>query len=153
MRKLFPTSIAMMIAILSQSGTAVAQASLPLGVKRILLGQAVTTKDPAKGMTCTIPKPLSDPVRFEAGVTEIAYVVEVDPGAARQVKTSIIGDVGTTATKGSNCNAYSICAGSICQTQFGSSLSRSDGRPLKPGSYTLSVDLNGQNIKVPFSIK
>jgi len=123
------------------------------GVKRVALGQAVSTKDPSKGDVCTIPDPLPSPVEFKAGVTEIAFIIEVDPKTAREVDASILGDLGSEETRGVNCNAYSICGGSVCQTQFGRSLSRQDGKPLKAGSYSLSIEVGGKSMSVPFTIK
>ena len=130
-----------------------ADVPLPPGVKRVAIGQAIRTKDPSRGDTCTIANPLPSPAEFTPGVTEIAYIVEIDPGGARQVRVSVVGDLGTAETKGTNCNAYSICGGSICQTQFGSTLARTDGKALKPGSYTLSLEVDGKRVGVPFTIK
>lgn len=130
-----------------------ADVALPPGVTRVAMGQAVRAKDPSHGDTCTIPIPLPSPAEFTPGVTEIAYIVEIDAGGARQVRVSVVGDLGTTETKGTNCNAYSICGGRICQTRFGSTLARTDGKALKPGSYSLSIEVDGKRASVPFTIK
>lgn len=118
-----------------------AQVSLPSGVKRVAVGEAFRSHDPTTGDSCSIPSPISPPIVFKAGATEISYVVNVVPGSIREVKASIIGDLGSTHTKGTNCNAYTICGGDICRSQFGSSISRVDGEPLRAGSFTLVLEV------------
>jgi len=102
---------------------------------------------------------LATPARFKTGVKEISYVVEVEPNEVREVSASIVGNVGSRQLTGMNCNAYTICSGALCQTQFGSSLSRSDGEPLKAGSYTLEIvvvsaaSVRSPALKLSFEIK
>ncbi len=102
---------------------------------------------------------MSPPIVFKAGATEISYVVNVVPGSIREVRASIVGDVGSTHTKGTNCNAYTICGGDLCKSQLGSSLSRADGEPLRAGSFTLVLEvvstagLASPPLKIAFQIK
>jgi len=152
-------SIVAGLLILPWAGTGLGQAALPPGVKRVVLGDAVRAKDQARGETCTIPSPLASPARFKAGVREVSYLLEVDADLVREVKASIIGDVGSSETKGLNCNAYAFSGGAIRKTQFGGSLSRSDGQTLKSGSFTLSIEVvstagrAAPPLKVPFEIR
>jgi hypothetical protein len=127
--------------VMLTAGLAAAQTPLPDSVKRVALGQAVRSHDPGKGDACSIPEALAIPAVFKSGVTEISYVLEVEPGLVRQVKASVLGDLGSTETKGTNCNAYVLCGANLCQTQFGASIARSDGQPLKKGSFTLSIEV------------
>lgn len=141
------------------SSLAIAQVPLPAGVERVVLGEAERSHDPATGDSCSIPNPMPPPIVFKDGTTEISYVVNVVPGSIREVRASIEGDVGSTSTKATNCNAYTLCGGALCKSQFGQSISRADGEPLRVGSFTLVLEMvSSQSVaspplKIDFQIK
>jgi len=127
--------------------------TLPAGIKKVAFGHAEDTKTPTGGASCAIPKPLSDPIEFDAGTIAISFTIEVDPQIVRGLNASVEGDLGSSNVRSENCNAYAICSGRICQTQYGSTVTRSDGKALRTGQYKLSIEVGDQTFSLPFAIK
>ncbi len=123
------------------------------GVKHVVFGTAQRVEDGSGGQICKIPEPLPQPPTFNAGVTEISYIVELDPNTNRELEIVVTGPFRHAAIRGTNCNAYSVIGGAPRQTQLGSTLSRQDGRAFKSGSYILEIKYKSETVKIPFSIK
>jgi hypothetical protein len=103
---------------------------LPPGVKRIIFGEAVTTKTATGGLVCSIPQPLPEPVVFSAGTMKISYVIEVDPQVVPALTAAIVGDFGSKEIRGAGCERAAVCAGQLCQPQYGRTYSNSNGAPI-----------------------
>ncbi|HXO19473.1 MAG TPA: hypothetical protein VOA87_06055 [Thermoanaerobaculia bacterium] len=128
-------------------------AALPAGIQRVLFGAAVQ-RHAGTGIThCGIPSPLPAPPAFPAGTLSISYVIEVDPTAVKGLEARVVGDLGSADLQTRRCDEVTICGGSVCQTQFGATLSRTDGQPLAPGSYQLEIKARGKVVQVPFAIR
>ncbi len=130
-----------------------ATTNLPQGIKRIAFGQVQRTGTPTTGLQCTIPSVLPEPPTFAAGVTEVSYIIEVDPMLVPALKASIVGSFGSSEIRGLGCDRVGVCAGQLCQSQYGMSYSRTDGAPIASGSFVLEVQVGSDTIKVPFAVK
>jgi hypothetical protein len=109
--------------------------SLPAGVKSVSFGQAQRYG----GV-------------FDRGVTEISYTVELEPRVVKSASARVVAPAGQELRTDA-CNAFTPIKGGFSQTQLGSSISRVDKAPLRPGRYTLRVTVDGQAAEVPFTIK
>jgi hypothetical protein len=137
----------MRVAALSQN----APVSLPAGVKSISFGQAQRYEGAGKQL-CAIVQPLPRPAVFERGVTEISYAVELEPRIVKSASARVVAPAGQEL-QAAGCNAFLPIKGGFSQTQLGSSISRVDRAPLRPGQYTLRITVDGQVAEVPFTIK
>lgn len=126
---------------------------LPPGVKRITFGKAITTKNARGGLECSIPQPLPEPVVFSGGVTTISYVIEVDPQVVPALTATIVGAFGSGEVRGEGCDRVAVCAGQLCQPQYGRTYSNTNGAPIKGGTFVLEVQMGNNTLKVPFSVK
>jgi hypothetical protein len=124
---------------------------LPAGVKSVSFGQAQRYSAAGKEM-CAIVRPLPSPVAFERGVTEISYVVELEPVVVKSASARVVAPAGQELSA-AGCNVFMPIKGGFSQTQLGNTLSRVDKKPLVSGQYTLRVTVDGQTAEVPFSIK
>jgi hypothetical protein len=97
-------------------------------------------------------KPLPSPAVFERGVTEISYAVELAPQVVRSASARVIAPAGQELLA-APCNAFTPIKGGFSQTQLGSTLSRADKAPLRPGQYTLRITVDGQVAEVAFTIR
>jgi hypothetical protein len=139
------------IPALAQSGKAAApELELPAGVKGIRLGAAVRETTPSGGESCSIKAPLQAPLAFPRGTTEISYTLELDCGAGR-VEAKIAGP-SLSAIKQTNCNAYGVSDGSICQTQIGGTVSLPGKKAFPSGQYKLEINAGGKTVAVPFRV-
>lgn len=125
--------------------------SLPSGVKSVSFGQAQRYGGAGKEL-CAIVQPLPSPAVFERGVTEISYTVELEPRIVKSASARVVAPAGQEL-RADGCNAYMPIKGGFSQTQLGSSISRVDKAPLRPGRYTLRISVDGQAAEVPFTIK
>lgn len=125
--------------------------TLPSGVKSVSFGQAQRYDASGKEF-CAIVKPLPSPAVFERGVTEISYAVQLEPQVVKSAAARVIAPAGQEL-RASGCNAYMPVKGGFSQTQLGSTLSRVDKAPLRPGQYTLRITVDGQTAEVAFTIK
>lgn len=126
---------------------------LPRGVKRIALGQADRTKSATGGLHCTISQPLPEPLAFTTGVTEVTYIIEVDPETVPALQATIVGDFGWKEIRGLGCDRAAVCAGRLCQPQYGTTYSRADGAAIKSGTFVLEVQVGSDTLKIPFTVK
>jgi hypothetical protein len=117
----------------------------------VSFGQAQRYGDAGKEL-CAIVQPLPSPVVFERGVTEISYTVELEPRIVRSASAQVVAPAGQELRTDA-CNAYTPIKGGFSQTQLGSSISRVDKAPLRPGRYMLRITVDGQAAEVPFTIK
>lgn len=124
--------------------------TLPSGVKSVSFGQA-QRYDASGKQFCAIVKPLPSPAVFERGVTEISYAVQLEPQVVKSAAARVIAPAGQEL-RASGCNAYMPVKGGFSQTQLGSTLSRVDKAPLRPGQYTLRITVDGQTAEIPFTI-
>jgi hypothetical protein len=131
--------------------------ALPPGVLRIRVGTAVRDRSATGIARCMIPEPLPAPPRFEPETAEIAYTVEVDPQMVKAVTGKVVGDLGCPDPWTEGCAGYTVCGGGVCQNQFGATLKCPGDKPLKKGSYTLSLTVGGtaggKTVEVPFEIQ
>lgn len=99
--------------------------------------------------------PIEQPVRFPGGTTQIAYQVVLGSSAYYlDLSVGITGDCQTPEKTMSRCNQYSIVEGRPIVTQWTSVLSCRDGKPFKPGKYTLELLVNEKPGKtIVFEIK
>jgi hypothetical protein len=125
--------------------------SLPSGVKSVSFGQAQRYGGVGKKL-CAIVQPLPSPAVFESGVTEISYTVELEPRIVKSASARVVAPAGQEL-RADGCNGYTPIKGGFSQTQLGSSISRVDKAPLRPGRYTLRISVDGQAAEVPFTIK
>lgn len=128
-----------------------ARITLPSGVKSVSFGQAQRYTGAGKEM-CAIVKPLPSPAVFASGVTEISYAVELEPQVVTSASARVIAPAGQEL-RATGCNAFTPVKGGFSQTQLGSTLSRVDKAPLRPGQYTLRVTVDGHTAEVGFTIK
>jgi hypothetical protein len=91
-------------------------------------------------------------VAFERGVTEISYGVVLQPRVVKSAATRVTSPAGQQL-QNVGCNIFTPVTGGYSQTQLGSTISRRDGAPLRSGTYTLQITVDGQVIDVPFSVK
>jgi hypothetical protein len=129
-----------------------ADQTLPPGVGRVTFGVAERSKNSAGTETCRIPKPLGTPAAFERGITEITFAVELAPRIVKSAATEVKGPPDQGRLRAVSCNGFTIFAGGFSQTQLGNTVSRVDGKPLKSGSYTLRITVDGQMADVPFTV-
>jgi hypothetical protein len=127
--------------------------TLPPGVLRVLLGEAVRDRSATGIPRCMIPMPLPAPQRFEPGTTEIGYTIEVDPQVVKGVTAKVIGDLGCAEPWSQGCPGYTVCGGGVCQNQYGWTIKCPADRPLKKGSYKLSFAVGDRTVEVPFEIQ
>jgi hypothetical protein len=127
-----------------------ARASLPTGVKSVSFGQAQRYGGAGKEL-CAIVQPLPSPAVFERGVTEISYTVELEPRVVKSASARVVAPA-EQQLHADGCNAYTPIKGGFSQTQLGSSISRVDKAPLRPGRYTLRITVDGQTAEIPFTI-
>ena len=141
-------------AILISLGFAVstqnAPVRLPAGVKSVAFGTAHRYYGPGKEM-CVVVYPMPSGI-FERGVTEISYAVELAPQIVKSAAARVVAPAGQEI-HAVGCNVFMPIKGGFTQTQLGSTLSRVDKAPLRPGQYTLRITVDGQTAEVPFSIK
>jgi len=124
-------------------------ASLPPGIKALRIGHARRTRG-GKGDECSV-----EPVEgnaFASGTAEVTFAAELEGGAVRSLEYKITGP-GPTLDRGVGCSAYAVCAGQVCQTQYGWSNRRSDGRPLASGTYKLTLVVDGHTVERGFSVR
>jgi hypothetical protein len=127
-----------------------APVTLPAGVKSVAFGTAHRYYGPGKEM-CVVVYPMPGGI-FERGVTEISYAVELEPQTVKSAAARVIAPAGQEI-RAAACNVFMPIKGGFTQTQLGSTLSRVDKAPLRPGQYTLRITVDGQTAEVPFSIK
>ena len=139
--------LALGLAALSQN----APVTLPVGVKSVTFGQAQRYKGTGKEM-CAILKPLPSPPIFESGATEITYAVELEARTVKSAAARVVAPAGQELVAAA-CNSFTPIKGGFSQTQLGSTLSRADKEPLRPGQYLLRITVDGQTAEVPFRIK
>lgn len=125
--------------------------TLPAGVATVSFGQAQRYDAGGKEF-CAIVKPLPSPVVFERGVTDISYAVQLEPQVVKSAAARVVAPAGQEL-RAAGCNAFTPIKGGFSQTQLGSTLSRVDKAPLRPGQYTLHITVDGQTAEVPFTIK
>lgn len=128
-----------------------ARITLPSGVKSVSFGQAQRYDAGGKEF-CAIVKPFPTPAVFERGVTEISYAVQLEPQVVKSAAARVIAPAGQEL-RAAGCNTYMPIKGGFSQTQLGSTLSRVDKAPLRPGQYTLRITVDGQAAEVAFTIK
>jgi hypothetical protein len=127
-----------------------APVTLPSGVKGVSFGRAQRYGGAAKEL-CAIVHPLPSPAVFERGVTEISYTVELEPRVVKSASARVVAPAGQHL-RAAGCNAFTPIRGGFSQTQLGSSISRVDKEPLRPGRYTLRISVDGQAAEIPFTI-
>jgi hypothetical protein len=127
--------------------------ALPPGVLRVLLGEAVRDRSATGIPRCMIPMPLPAPQRFEPGTTEIGYTIEVDPQVVKGVTAKVIGDLGCAEPWTQGCPGYTVCGGGVCQNQYGWTVKCPADKPLKKGSFKLSVTVGDHTVELPFEIQ
>ncbi len=127
--------------------------TLPPGVLRVLLGTAVRDRSATGIPRCMIPQPLPAPQRFEPGTTEIGYTIEVDPQVVKGVTAKVIGDLGCAEPWTQGCPGYTVCGGGVCQNQYGWTVKCPADKPLKKGSFKLSVTVGDRTVELPFEIQ
>jgi hypothetical protein len=127
--------------------------TLPPGVTGIAFGKAQKYKDASGKEVCAIVDPLPDPPVFERGVTEISYGVQLQPRAVKSAASQVVAPAGQGELHRAPCHVFTLIKGGFSQTQLGSTISRLDKAPLKPGGYSLRVTIDGQTVDVPFAIK
>lgn len=137
-------------ALPQQVNAAVPQSDLPSGVKGIHLGTAVRGTTPSGGESCSIKAPLQAPLAFPRGTTEISYTLELYCGAG-QVEAKIAGP-SLSAIEQTNCNAYGVSDGSVCQTQLGGTVSLPGKKAFPSGQYKLEITSGGKTVAVPFRV-
>jgi len=123
---------------------------LPGGVKSVSFGQAQRYGGAGKQL-CAIVQPLPSPAVFERGVTEVSYAVELEPRIVKSASARVVAP-GGQELQAAGCNAFTPIKGGFSQTQLGSSVSRADKAPLRPGRYTLRITVDGQVAEIPFTI-
>ncbi len=128
-----------------------ARLTLPAGVKSVSFGQAQRYDAGGKEF-CAIVKPLPTPAVFERATTEISYAVQLEPQVVKSAAARVIAPAGQEL-RATGCNAYTPIKGGFSQTQLGSTVSRVDKAPLRPGQYTLRITVDGQTVEVAFTIK
>lgn len=118
---------------------------------QVILGKAFMDN----GCKNVMFSPIDQPVRFPSGTTQIAYQVALGSSAYYlDLSVGITGDCQTPEKTMSRCNQYSIIDGRPVVTQWTSVLSCSDGKPFKPGKYTLELLVNEKPAKtIVFEIK
>ncbi len=140
-----------LIAIALAAPSQPARVTLPSGVKSVSFGQAQRYDAGGKEF-CAIVKPLPTPAVFERGITEISYAVQLEPQVVKSAAARVIAPAGQEL-RAAGCNAYMPIKGGFSQTQLGSTLSRVDKAPLRPGQYTLRITVDGQTAEIAFTIK
>jgi len=120
------------------------------GVKSVAFGTAHRYYGPGKEM-CVVVYPRPGGV-FERGITEISYAVELEPQTVKSAAARVIAPAGQEIHAVA-CNVFMPIKGGFTQTQLGSTLSRVDKAPLRPGQYVLRITVDGQTADVPFRIK
>lgn len=128
-----------------------APVTLPVGVKSVSFGQAQRYGAAGKEM-CAIVKPLPSPAVFERGVTEMSYAIELEALTVKSASARVVAPAGQEL-RAVACNIYTPIRGGFSQTQLGSTISRTDERPLVSGLYRLRIIVDGQVTEVPFTIK
>jgi SAM-dependent methyltransferase len=151
-RKAGKLAMAVMIVIAAGSPM-IAQGALPSGVVRVLFGAADRVRNSAGTETCRIAKPLSPPVTFERGVTEISYAVELEPKIVKAAAAQLTAPPGQGALTAIACNVFTLVPGGFSQTQLGHTVSRADKKPLASGAYKLRITVDGQTADVRFTVK
>jgi hypothetical protein len=68
------------------------------------------------------------------------------------MRISLDGEGMSEGVTAKNCDRYAIVMGAPQQSQWGATVSGLNGKALKSGTYTLTITINGQTIKVPFEI-
>jgi hypothetical protein len=127
--------------------------ALPPGVLQILLGEAVRDRSATGVPRCAIPQPLPAPQRFEPGTTEIAYTIAVDPQVVKGVTARVVGDLGCPEPWTQGCAGFTVCGGGVCQNQYGATVKCPGDKPLRKGSYKLSVTVGDKTVELPFEIQ
>ena len=126
--------------------------TLPPGVSAVFFGRGERFKDAAGKEMCSIVNPLSEPAVFERGVTEISYGIALTPHVVKQASARVIAP-GAQELRVVSCNIFTPVKGGFSQTQLGSTISRTDNRPLAPGAYRLRITVDGQTAEIPFSVR
>ena len=165
-RTILPTLVILTLLPLLEAATAHAQGTpapappqkvpLPPGILRVFFGTAVRDRSVTGLERCTIPEPLPTPPRFEPDTMEIAYTILVDPKLVKGVTAKVVGDLGCPEPWTRGCIGYTLCDGSVCQNQYGATLSCPNGKALKKGAYKLSLTVGGaggKTAELPFEIQ
>jgi hypothetical protein len=132
---------------------AVAQGALPPGVTRVSFGAAQRTKNSAGTETCRVPQPLSEPVSFNGGVTEITYAVELEPKVVKSASAQLVAPAGQGALSAVPCNVFTLIPGGFSQTQLGNTVSRVDKKPFAAGVYKVRVTIDRVSAEIAFTVK
>ena len=142
---------ALMLAIAVSSGRDMSgQIRLP-GVAGVSFGRAERYKDTAGKEMCAIVEPVRLPAVFR-GVTEVSYGVHLHPKTVKTASTQVIAPDGQGTLAREPCNAFTLVPGGFSQTLLGSTISRSDKKPLLPGTYTLRITVDGASQDMTFEI-
>ena len=123
---------------------------LPPSITRVAFGT-----DFNDSTDCEIIDPLPSPITYPAGTTQIAYQVVFDVTQFQTFHASIDKGFGGPITSES-CNKYVIYQGKVRQSQLGKKIRRTDGSPLRPDTYTLSIYIDGSQqptLQIPFEIE
>ncbi len=133
--------------------SAAAGPALPAGVLRVRIGEGVRDRSATGIPRCMIPQPLPAPQSFEPGTTEIAYTIDVDPQVVKGVTAKVVGDLGCAEPWSQGCPGYTVCGGGVCQNQYGATVKCPGDKPLKKGSYKLSIAVGERTVELPFEIQ
>lgn len=119
----------------------------PPGVSQIVFGTTLSGQP-----DCTMTDPLSEPIIYAPGATQIAFqIVPVVPGDY-SFRASIEPAFGVrTVSRG--CNKVSLCSGRICYHSYGYTINRVDDLPFTPGDYVFELSFEGSTpVSIPFKI-
>jgi len=94
--------------------------------------------------------PLRGPVRLPAGTGKIVYQIS---GARSDVTIQMVGLCPTGKTTNETCTEYAIQWGQPVPVRWTTTFSCADGRPFRPGTYTLKALSQGRPVKtIPFTV-
>jgi hypothetical protein len=146
------TELAMLIFVLAFTTVVETQTrvTLPKGVKSVSFGTAHRYFGPGKE-SCVIVYPLPTAV-FDRGITELTYAVELEPLTVKKASAQLVSNT-EQPLMSVPCNVFTPVRGGVSQTQIGNTISRHDKAALASGRYTLRINVDGQTVDVPFSIK
>ena len=146
------TQLAILIFVLALTtvGETQTRVTLPKGVKSVSFGTAHRYIGPGKE-ACVIVYPLPNAV-FDRGITELTYAVELEPMTVKKASAQLVTNT-EQPLMSVPCNVFTPVRGGFSQTQIGNTISRQDQAPLASGRYTLRINVDGQTVDVPFSIK
>ena len=121
------------------------------GVIGVSFGTAQRYKDTSGKEMCAIVTPLADPPVFPRGAAEISYGVHLQARAVKQAAAQLVTPADQELRR-LPCNIFMPVQGGFSQTQLGSTISRVDKKPLRPGKYTLRITVDGRSAEIPFEI-